>query len=348
MHRSVLFISFFLMMYIVTGQNQRPELSVEHRFDIPGSSIRAIEVANDSTLWFAGSEGIYGQIEKGILSIDTLVYENTRPHFRALATNRTEVYALSIENPALLFLLKESSELGKIEANLVYKEEHPNVFYDSMTFFDASDGIAMGDPVDGCLSILLTSDGGKNWQKIPCSKLPETKKGEAAFAASNTNIAVYGNKVWIATGGIRSRIWMSENKGKNWQIFDTPLQEGSSMTGIFSVDFYNETIGVIMGGNWEDKKDNFGSKALSLDGGRTWKLMSEGAVPGYISCVQFIPDSAGKELMAVSTEGIYYSSDMGNRWVKLSGDGFYSIRFVNAKEAWMSRHEEIVKYNLVR
>ena len=76
--------------------------------------------------------------------------------------------------------------------------------------------------------------------------------------------------------------------------------------------------------------------------------MSEGAVPGYISCVQFIPDSAGKELMAVSTEGIYYSSDMGSRWIKLSGDGFYSIRFVNANEAWMSRHEEIVKYNLVR
>ena len=348
MHRSILLISFFLMMYIVTGQSQRPELSVEQRFDIPGSSIRAIEVANDSTLWFAGSEGIYGQIEKGVLSIDTLVYENTRPHFRALATNRTEVYALSIENPALLFLLKESHELGKIEANLVYKEEHPNVFYDSMTFFDASDGIAMGDPVDGCLSILLTSDGGKNWQKIPCSKLPETKKGEAAFAASNTNIAVYGNKVWIATGGTRSRIWMSENKGKNWQIFDTPLQEGSSMTGIFSVDFYNEMIGVIMGGNWEDKKDTFGTKALSLDGGKTWKLMSEGAVPGYISCVQFIPDSAGKELMAVSTEGIYYSSDMGSRWIKLSGDGFYSIRFVNANEAWMSRHEEIVKYNLVR
>lgn len=84
---------------------------------------------------------------------------------------------------------------------LVYAEENEAVFYDAMTFWNNEEGIAMGDPTADCLSILTTRDGGKTWQKTPCDRLPKVKEGEAAFAASNTNIATVGDKTWIITGG---------------------------------------------------------------------------------------------------------------------------------------------------
>ena len=82
-----------------------------------------------------------------------------------------------------------------------------------MSFWNETEGIAMGDPVDDCLSILITRDGGNNWTKLPCRKLPKVKKGEAAFAASNTNISIHGNKCWIATGGTNSNVYFSDDKG---------------------------------------------------------------------------------------------------------------------------------------
>jgi photosystem II stability/assembly factor-like uncharacterized protein len=50
------------------------------------------------------------------------------------------------------------------------------------------------------LSIIVTRDGGNTW-KLPADKLPRTANGEAAFAASNTNIVIKGNNTWIVSGG---------------------------------------------------------------------------------------------------------------------------------------------------
>ncbi|MEZ4875771.1 MAG: hypothetical protein R2793_10075 [Flavobacteriaceae bacterium] len=58
----------------------------------------------------------------------------------------------------------------------------------------------MGDPTDNCLSIIVTRDGGGNtWTKIPCDSCLKPKK-ELGLPRNNSNIALYGNRVWIATG----------------------------------------------------------------------------------------------------------------------------------------------------
>jgi hypothetical protein len=40
----------------------------------------------------------------------------------------------------------------------------------------------------------------------PADKLPRTANGEAAFAASNTNIVIKGNNTWIVSGGMKARV----------------------------------------------------------------------------------------------------------------------------------------------
>jgi len=82
------------------------------------------------------------------------------------------------------------------------------------------------------------------------------------------------------------------------------------------------------------------SKALTIDGGKTWQVIKQ-AQPSYISCVQYIPDTQGLELLAVSTEGVYYSNDTGISWDKISSEGFYSLRMIDKNTAWAAGNEKV-------
>ncbi|MFK5959077.1 MAG: oxidoreductase [Lutibacter sp.] len=314
------------------------KISIE-KFKMDGTSIRAIAILNDSSAVYVGSIGDIGVVsETGkITEIQNISTDTIVPHFRSLALNKNAVFALSIGNPALLYKVENN------KITIVYKEFDKKVFYDSMRFFDKLNGIAMGDPTDNCLSIIITNDGGNTWEKVTCKNLPKIEKGEAAFAASNTNIAIVGKNAWIATGGLKSRVFHTADMGLTWNVYETPIIQGKSTTGIYTIDFYNETQGIICGGDYTDKFGETANKALTFDGGKTWKLVSEGTLPNYVSCVQYIPKTKGKEIMAVSTNGIFYSKNSGRNWEKVSDEGFYSIRFASSAIAWLSGNEVIAK-----
>lgn len=306
------------------------------------SSIRALEVKDDSTIWFAGSRGVYGFTKDGGQNwqTDSLKINGFVPNFRSMAVTDSAVFLLSIESPALLY---KSTNDGR-NWDIVYREDHELVFYDAMTFWNNTEGIAMGDPIGGCLSIIITRDGGNNWNKLDCSLLPPVAEGEAAFAASNSNIAVKDEHAWIVTGGTKARIFHSPDKGFSWEVFDTPIIEGGTMTGIFSTDFWDEKNGILFGGDWEKKEQNTQNKAVTTDGGKTWTLVAENQEPGYRSSVRYVPDGDGKELIAVGIPGISYSRDVGNSWVLLSDESFYTIRFgSNRNIAWLAGNNKIAR-----
>lgn len=302
-------------------------------------SIRAIASDNDTT-YFAGSDkklGYTSSKSKLELQLTNLPYNF---EFRSLALTSNYVYFLSTGNPALLY--RYSRNLMAKE--LVYEEKNEKVFYDSMNFWNNKEGIAIGDPTEDCLSVILTRDSGKTWKKISCDKLPKTGTGEAAFAASNTNICIKGNSCWLVSGGIQSRVFYSGDKGISWEVYPTPIVQGLAMTGIFTADFYNEKIGFIAGGNFEKPNQNFQNKAITFDGGKTWKLVGEKIGPGYVSCVQFVPKSNGAGIVTVGANGLFYSNDFGNSWKKLSDVvNLYSIRFTSENRAIASGKDKIVK-----
>ena len=63
-------------------------------------------------------------------------------------------------------------------------------------------------------------------KKVSCQQIPKVVEGEAAFAASNTNIKVLGNTVWIVSGGVKSRIFKSIDLGVTWNVYETPIIQG--------------------------------------------------------------------------------------------------------------------------
>lgn len=302
-------------------------------------SIRAIEIMGED-LAFAGSNGTYGiyNSAQDQVRVSRQQYDTIDPEFRAIAGTSENFFMLSVANPALLY---KTGDGGQME--LVYKEEGEKVFYDAMTFWNDKEGIAMGDPVENCLSVIITRDGGKTWEKLPCNQLPEAAEGEAAFAASNSNISVQGEKAWIISGGVRSRVFFTADKGKTWKVFETPLIQGKSTQGGYSMDFYNEKEGIIIGGDYTAPEENKANKAVTTDGGKTWRLIAEGKDPGYKSSVRYVPGGDGKEIVAVGFTGISYSSDRGENWKQLSSEGFYTIRFLNDSVAYAAGKNRLAK-----
>jgi photosystem II stability/assembly factor-like uncharacterized protein len=172
-------------------------------------------------------------------------------------------------------------------------------------------------------------------------------EGEAAFATSNTNLIVNGKSIFMVSGGKKSRVFVSHDFGKSWQVHDTPIVQGEEMTGIFTADFYNDKIGIIAGGNYLKQQQNWLNKAITLDGGKTWKLIAENKAFGYASCVQFVPKSKGKKLISVGGTGLFYSDDFGENWTKISDDkDFYTFRFESKKVFYATGKNKLVRFEI--
>lgn len=303
-------------------------------------NVRALEVILQRESFFATSDGRTGYIGYKPDTIKPMVKilpihrtDSVAYNFRSVAYNSAATFALSIESPAVLFKNQE----------IVYQENHPKAFYDSMAFWNDEEGIAIGDPTDDCMSIIITRDTGETWTKLSCDDLPKAKEGEAAFAASDTNIAIVGDHTWVATGGMVSRILYSSNKGKTWTVFETPIVQGKATTGMYSIDFYDEKKGFAIGGDYTKPNDTLANKIRTTDGGKTWQVVAEGKGPGYRSCVQYMPNSNGKALVAIGFKGIDYSKDSGNSWKHLSDEGFYTLRFLNDSVAYAAGKGRISK-----
>ncbi|MGJ8685099.1 MAG: WD40/YVTN/BNR-like repeat-containing protein [Nonlabens sp.] len=309
-------------------------------------SVRALDYGNGN-YWYAGSKGSYGSIDaatgsatRGVIKLN----EDEEVEFRSIATTPNYTYILTAGNPALVYKITQKD--GSVEH--VYTEVEDRVFYDSMKFWNDEEGIAMGDPMGGCFSVIKTYDGGKTWGKLQCTEMPDYVPGEAAFAASNSNIKILGDQVWLVTGGAMARILYSDNRGSNWQIFNTPFIAGGEMTGIYAVDFYDKDLGVIIGGDWNKKEDNTYNKAITRNGGKSWNLISNGDGPGYCSDIIFIPDTGGKELLAVGTPGIWWSKDQGATWKKMSEEGFYTVRMIDSSTGYLAGNNRISSFTISR
>lgn len=343
MRRILVFVFGSLLFYACNKKYEPRDITTINvqEFSVEGTSIRAIHAIDENTLYFAGSNGIIGFTKDGgkTFTKKTIKYQDTiLPEFRSIYLNNKSLFVLSIGNPALLYKISER------DTAIVYQENHKKVFYDAIQFYDdGKDGIAVGDPTEDCASIIMTRDAGNTWKKIPCDRLPKFETGEAFFAASNTNIKTLGSSVWIASGGNKARVLRSDDYGKKWKVFNTPIVQGINSEGIYSIDMYNFKRGIIIGGDYTKPDNNTGNKAITNNGGKTWQLVSNGSNPGYKSCIKYVPLTTGEEVFAVGKTGVSYSKDRGVTWRKVSDASYYSIQFVDKYIAWLSGNNKIGK-----
>jgi photosystem II stability/assembly factor-like uncharacterized protein len=217
---------------------------------------------------------------------------------------------------------------------LQHTNKIPEGFYDGMAFWDADNGVLIGDPINGRLFIMLTSDGGKTWEPLPPESSPAVVTGEYGFAASGTGIAVYGkNHLWIATGGAVARVFYSNDRGITWNVATTPIVSGNQSSGIFSIAFRDLMHGVIVGGNYQQPNEVKDNAAITNDGGKTWELIKNPVSVEYRSGVAYVPGLSAPMLVAVGPSGSDYSVDDGRTWMRFSNEGYHTLSFAGSTNA---------------
>ncbi|HEX8726836.1 MAG TPA: hypothetical protein VF737_15710 [Gemmatimonadaceae bacterium] len=207
----------------------------------------------------------------------------------------------------------------------VYTTDRKGVFLDALAFWDAVHGIALSDPVDGKLFLLVTDDGGRHWSRVPPDALPPALTGEGAFAASGTCVAVWGTSdVWIGTGGAaQARVYHSSDRGRSWRVSDTPVHAGTAASGIFAVAFRDRMHGVAVGGDYTQPRAPTVNVAVTDDGGATWRAARGPLVPAYLSGVSF---AGGDTVIAVGLAGTALSIDGGESWAAVDSLPLNAVR----------------------
>ncbi len=187
-----------------------------------------------------------------------------------------------------------------------------DAFFDAMAFWDKNRGVAFSDSANAQFRIITTGDGGQTWTRVGKS-LPPALDNEGAFAASGTNVAVWGDRhVWIGTGAAaRARVLRSSDRGKTWAIADTPIPSGQS-AGIYSIAFRDALHGIVVGGDYAKEDLALDNVAVTDDGGKTWRLAP--GVGGFRSVVTYLPAASGPTILALGPSGADISTDDGRSW----------------------------------
>ena len=315
MHR--LFFLFFLLPVSVFSQSY--ELSSLNT--TAKTSIRGLSVVSDSVAWASGSNGFIGKTLDGGKSwrwVQPTGY--IQSDFRDIeAFDANHAVAVSAGSPAYVIITSDGGKSWKE----TYKNLDSAIFLDGMDFWDNKNGIIFGDPIHNKMQLLLTKDGGINWSDISDTANVQLATGEAGFAASGTSIKTMADgKVWIATGGSKSHIYASANYGRIWAKYDCPILSGENSKGAFSIDFYDQNNGLVVGGDYLKDKENSNNVLFTIDGGKTWQKPVK-PVFGFRSGVIWYD---GKNCFATGTTGTDVSRDQGRSWYHISDESFNVIK----------------------
>jgi photosystem II stability/assembly factor-like uncharacterized protein len=306
--------------------------------------LRGISAVDANVAWASGTGGtVLLTFDGGETWNRRVVPGAENLDFRDIeAFDKTTAYALSIGDGKLSRIYKTSD--GGATWALQHTNPDPKGFLDALAFWDANHGIALGDPVGGRFVILTTDDGGKIWTRLAPDQMPAALPAEGAFAASGTCLVVQENaNVWFGTGA--GRVFRSTDRGRNWTVHQTPIRAGTGSAGIFSLAFWDAGHGVAVGGDYKEPNRTAELCALTSDGGRTWRVPRGSKPTGYRSAVIRVPGSPGPTLLAVGPSGSDQSTDGGENWTKLSGDGFHAVAFSTSTTGWaVGEHGRIARF----
>jgi len=276
-------------------------------------TFRGVSAVSADVAWVSGSRGTVLRTQDA-----GETWQNVSPQglatldFRDVdAIDASTAFILSIGNGEASRILK-TTDAG---ATWVTQFTNPDAdgFFDAMSFWDANHGIAFSDSANGQFRIITTADGGRTWTRVPPQSLPAALDNEGAFAASGTNIAVWGDAhVWIGTGAAaKARVLHSSDRGRTWSVADTPIPGGQS-AGIYSIAFRDALHGMAVGGDYAKEDLALDNVAITSDGGKTWRLAP--GVGGFRSVVTSWPEKGGTTWLALGPSGADLSTDDGRTW----------------------------------
>jgi photosystem II stability/assembly factor-like uncharacterized protein len=317
-----LWVALLALVWSVTPTTPPQQKWTPHLTGVT-ARLRGVSAVNDRVLWASGTTGTVVRTGDGGDTWDIRPVPGAEHlDFRDIdAFSGSTAYILSIGNGDVSRIYKTTD--GGKNWTLQLANKDPKIFLDAMAFWSEERGVAFSDSVDGQFVIFTTMNGGRTWERVPADRLPPALPNEGAYAASGTNVTMFGsNDVWIGTTA--SRVLHSADRGVTWTIAQTPLRT-SAAAGIFSIAFRSATHGMVVGGDYEKEEEAIDNAAVTTDGGRTWTLST--GLSGFRSAVAYQPGSKAT-WVAVGPRGVDLTTDDGKTWTAIgTGGGFHTFAF---------------------
>lgn len=190
-------------------------------------------------------------------------------------------------------------------------DSYPNFVH----FWNATDGIAQGDPDSGEFEIYTTTDGGTNWTRVDGANIPDPDiAGEYGYY---NRYFVSGNTIWFGTD--KGRIFKSIDKGLSWTAYDSVH---STDFGLDRFTFSDANKGILM---IHDTMKIYSTN----DGGATWNLIT--TPDFYKTEIAYIPGTSTVIACAAANPlASSYSTDDGITWTTIDTGVYHgTLAFLN-------------------
>ena len=248
----------------------------------------SVKAVSDQIVWAAGANATVRRTTNG-----GTTWTDANPNPGVISGIVYAIEAIDADNawcttsPAATFIFKTTN--GGV--NWVQVFTQTGGFINGISFSDANNGFAEGDPVGGRWSLWKTSDAGTTWDSAGMYLIQAGTE-----AGWNNSVFRMGNTLWFGTNN--TKVYYSTNGGSTWSSGAT-----TGLVNSYNLHFNNATTG-LAGGT---------AIVKTTDGGVTYA--SVGTVPGTGN----INGIEGKndDFWYVRGTGIFRSSNAGSNWTQV-------------------------------
>ncbi|MEM9887082.1 MAG: T9SS type A sorting domain-containing protein [Bacteroidota bacterium] len=190
-------------------------------------------------------------------------------------------------------------------------------------FFDENRGFAIGPNENSFTIFSITEDGGETWDHAGGNitnedrNMPETDSTELIGTWGFSFNSVYEAVDSVILLGTSKRYWISEDYGRNWEAFESPLAPARVVS---MVAMKNRDTFMLASNVTQDYSSLIEPLTYTTtDGGETWTVSTP---PGHLAAIHYLPGtqqsfiSVGHRNFGVGEVGTYRTDDFEN-WEKV-------------------------------
>jgi hypothetical protein len=304
------------------------------------AGLRGIDSVDGTVAWASGTEGTVLKTTDGgahwsKCAVPDADKDGATLDFRGVQAWDATTAIVMASGPGDKSRLYKTTD-GCKSWTFLLRNEDKDGFWDAVRLWTPTDGFLAGDPIEG--HPLLSEFTSYNGIILDNALYYlNATKGESAFAASNSSIALApfrtqdgtSREVWFATGGAsgcRVIHYQHSNGGEpervSSSISDVGIFPKTANGGIFSIDFKSEARGVSVGGDYTKPNESSATAAWSSDGGKHWTA-STTPPHGYRSTVQW--SKPLKAWVTAGANGSDISRDDGRTWQPLDNGNWNAL-----------------------
>lgn len=293
--------------------------------------LQAVSPASEAVVWASGARGTVVRTLDGGANWTAMVVPGADSlEFRDIHALSADLAWAMTAGPGTASRIYRTTDGGKRWV-LQWTNQEPRAFFDCLSFWDERRGIAISDAVDGVFVLMMTDDG-ETWRRVPAESSPPAREGEGLFAASGTCLVTRGtHQAWFGAGVNAGRVGRTTDGGRSWSLVNTPILQSTGTAGLTSLVFFDDRIGLGVGGDVAAPDSLRDRVVLTEDGGATWRLGGDLPFGGAAFGAAMV---GGRTAVAVGPKGSAWTSDGGKSWAALDTRDYWSIGF-SGNAGWM-------------